>query len=76
MECVNTEPWELGVLRVLQREESPHSLYVHCSNYSLDLILPDVAREVNLIAEGLYFVQGVAVLVKASTKHKRLIVWL
>ncbi len=52
------------------REVNPHSLYVHCSNHSLDLVLQEVACEVSLIAEGLNFVQGVAVLIKESAKRK------
>lgn len=54
------------------REVSPHPLYVHCSNHSLDLVLQEVAREVSLIAGGLIFVQSVAVLIKESAKRKQL----
>lgn len=41
------------------KELNPHSLYVHCSNHSLDLILQEVAYEVSLVADTLNFVQGV-----------------
>ena len=54
------------------KEASPHSLYVHCCNHGLDLVLQEVAREVNLIAEGLNFVQSVAVIIKESAKRKQL----
>ncbi|KAF3840424.1 hypothetical protein F7725_019141, partial [Dissostichus mawsoni] len=54
------------------KEASPHSLYVHCCNHALDLVLQEVTREVNLIAEGLNFVQSVAVIIKESAKRKQL----
>lgn len=58
-----------GVQEAQLSEASPHSLYVHCSNHSLD---QEVAREVSLITEGLNFVQSVAVLIKESAKCKQL----
>lgn len=54
------------------KEVSPHSLYVHCCSHSLDLVLLEVAQEVSLVAEGLNFVQGVAVLIKESAERKQL----
>lgn len=54
------------------KEICPQSLYVHCSNHSLDLVLQEVAREVSLVAEGLNFVQGVAGVIRESAKRKQL----
>lgn len=31
------------------KETGPDSVFVHCANYSLDLVLQDVAREVRLV---------------------------
>ena len=62
----------LSGLQARLREVSPQSLYVHCSNHALDLVLQEVAREVSLKADSLNFVQGVAVLVKESAKRKQL----
>lgn len=32
-------------------EVCPDSVFVHCANHSLDLVLQEVAREVRLVAE-------------------------
>lgn len=45
----------------------PGSLYIHCSNHALDLILQDVVKEVRLIADALNFVQSVAVVIRESS---------
>lgn len=54
------------------KAECPMSLYVHCSNHALDLVLQEVAREVRLIADTLNFVQGVSVVISESAKRKQL----
>ncbi|KAK9958543.1 hypothetical protein ABG768_010656 [Culter alburnus] len=54
------------------KELNPHSLYVHCSNHSLDLILQEAAREVSLVADTLNFVQGVSSVIRESSKRKQL----
>lgn len=37
----------------------PQSMYVHCNNHALDLVLQEVACEVSLVADTLNFVRGV-----------------
>ncbi|KAJ8014412.1 hypothetical protein DPEC_G00039950 [Dallia pectoralis] len=54
------------------KELNPHSLYVHCSNHSLDLILQEAVREVSLVADTLNFVQGVSFVIRESSKRKQL----
>ena len=54
------------------KAECPESLYVHCSNHALDLVLQEVAREVRLIADTLNFVQGVSVVIRESPKRTQL----
>ncbi|KAL0148732.1 hypothetical protein M9458_054779 [Cirrhinus mrigala] len=51
---------------------SAESLFVHCANHSLDLVLQEAAREVGLIADSVNFVQGVAVVIRESAKRKDL----
>ncbi|KAK5851412.1 hypothetical protein PBY51_002209 [Eleginops maclovinus] len=48
----------------------PGSLFVHCCNHSLDLVLQEVAREVPLIADTLQFVQSISTVIRESTKRK------
>ena len=54
------------------KAECPGSLYVHCSNHALDLALQEVSRDVRIVADTLNFVQGVAVVIKESSKRKAL----
>ena len=54
------------------KEMNPQSLYVHCSNHSLDLVLQEVARDVSIVADTLNFVQSVAVVIRESSKRKQL----
>ena len=54
------------------KELCPDSMYVHCCNHSLDLVLQEVARDVSLVADALNFVQGVAVVINESSKRKQL----
>ncbi|KAI7802952.1 putative zinc finger MYM-type protein 1-like, partial [Triplophysa rosa] len=61
----------LGVQAFL-RKLCPGSLFVHCANHSLDLVLQETAREVGLIADSVNFVQGVAVVISESAKRKEL----
>ncbi|KAJ4941120.1 hypothetical protein JOQ06_027407, partial [Pogonophryne albipinna] len=46
------------------KEGFPDSLFVHCANPSLDLVLQEVGREVSLVAETLNFVQGIATVIR------------
>lgn len=46
------------------KELNLHSLYVHCSNHSRDLILQEATREVSLVADTLNFVQGVSSVIR------------
>ena len=52
------------------KAECPQSLYVHCCSHVLDTSQQEVATEVNLTAEVLNFVQGVAVIIGESDKRK------
>ncbi|KAF3832689.1 hypothetical protein F7725_026354 [Dissostichus mawsoni] len=56
------------------KEVCTDSLYVHCANHSLDLVLQEVGREVSLVAETLNFVQGIATVIRESSKRKELYV--
>ncbi|KAK5926758.1 hypothetical protein CgunFtcFv8_022305 [Champsocephalus gunnari] len=55
------------------KEVCPDSLFVHCANHSLDLVLQEVGREVSLV-ETLNFVQGIATVIRESSKRKELYV--
>ena len=64
-----------GLLNGVQaklKAECPESLYVHCSNHALDLVLQELAKEVDLIADALSFVKDVSVLINESHKRKSL----
>ncbi|KAF3849575.1 hypothetical protein F7725_019294, partial [Dissostichus mawsoni] len=56
------------------KEVCTDSLFVHCANHSLDLVLQEVGREVSLVAETLNFVQGIATVIRESSKRKELYV--
>lgn len=56
-----------------QRVQSPHVLYVHCSNRVLDLVLQDVSREVCLFADALNFVQGISAALGEPPKQNTLL---
>lgn len=61
-------PGHVSVVHARLKEPSPHSLYVHCCNHSVELTLQEIAHEVSLIAGGPTFVQGVALLIKECKK--------
>ena len=54
------------------KAEFPESLYIHCSNHALDLILQEAAKEGRLIADTLNFVKGGFVVITQSLKRKGL----
>ncbi|CAM4639073.1 unnamed protein product [Leuciscus chuanchicus] len=54
------------------KELCPQSMYVHCNNHALDLVLQEVACEVSLVADTLNFVRGVATVIGESPKRKQL----
>ena len=54
------------------KAECSESLYVHCSNHALDLVLQELAKEVDLIANALSFVKVVSVYINESHKRKSL----
>lgn len=54
------------------KEVCPDSVFVHCANHSLDLVLQEVAREVRLVADTLNFVREVTVIINDSAKRKAL----
>ena len=49
---------------------NPGSLYIHCSNHALDLVLQEAAKEVRIIADALNFVRNVSVIITQSPKRK------
>ena len=49
------------------------SLYIHCSNHALDLVLQEAAKEVRIIADALNFVRNVSVIIAQSPKRKCLL---
>ncbi|CAM4725041.1 unnamed protein product [Leuciscus chuanchicus] len=54
------------------KEVCPDSVFVHCTNHSLDLVLQEVAREGRLVADTLNFVREVTVIINDSAKRKAL----
>ena len=56
-------PGRINGIQSKLKTECPQSLYLHCCDHALDLVLQEVAKEVNLIAEALNFIQGVAVFI-------------
>ena len=52
-----------NVVRALLKAECPQWLYVCCCNNNLDLVLQEVAKNLNLITEALNVNQGVAVVI-------------
>ncbi len=52
------------------REVCPGSLFVHCCNHSLDLVLQEVTREVPLISETPQFVQSTTNIIGESNKRR------
>lgn len=54
------------------KEICPDSVFVHCANHSLDLVLQEVARQVCLVADTLNFLREVTVLINESAKRKAL----
>ena len=49
---------------------NPGSLYTHCSNHALDLVLQEAAKEVRIIADALNFFRSVSVIITQSPKRK------
>ncbi|KAI4806111.1 hypothetical protein KUCAC02_010695 [Chaenocephalus aceratus] len=58
----------------LDKHCSSASPMLHCANHSLDLVLQEVGSEVSLVAETLNFVQGIATVIRESSKRKELYV--
>ena len=58
-----------GVQSILKKD-CPGSLYVHCSNHSLDLVLQEVSRQIRGFADALLFVRNTANLLRRSSKRK------
>jgi hypothetical protein len=65
-------PGRFSGVQARLKELCPESLFVHCANHSLDLVLQEAAREVSLIADTMTFVQGIAVVIRESSKRKEL----
>lgn len=60
------------MFRCVLKELCSGSLFMHCANLSLDLVLQEAAREVSLITDSMNFIQGAAVLICESPKFKEL----
>lgn len=54
------------------KQSNPSSLYIHCANHSLDLILQEAAQESLLVADTLSFVAGISSLIRESSKRLEL----
>lgn len=54
------------------KKTCPNSMFVRCTNHSLDLVLQEVAKEVHLVADSLNNVREVPVVINDSAKRKRL----
>ncbi|KAL2099389.1 hypothetical protein ACEWY4_005869 [Coilia grayii] len=48
------------------KEFCPQSMYVHCGNHALDLVLQEVAAEVSLVADTLNFVRNISAVIGVS----------
>ncbi|KAK3923608.1 Zinc finger MYM-type protein 1 [Frankliniella fusca] len=64
----NMSGGQKGVQRLLC-DEQPKSIYVHCSNHSLDLVLQDVAKKVPDMCDILGMVRGVSKIILQSAKR-------
>ncbi|KAK7792805.1 hypothetical protein R5R35_013551 [Gryllus longicercus] len=60
-----------GVQKRLSAEE-PKSMFVHCANHSLDLVIQEVAKRCDLIADSLMLVKVVSNAILESSKRKNI----
>lgn len=51
-------------------DELPKSIFVHCSNHSLDLVLQELARECDLFGDTLVLIKEVSKAILESAKRK------
>ena len=61
----------LSGVRTRLAADQPRSVYVHCTNHSLDLALQDEAKKIDMVADALNTVREVTNILK-TTKRKRL----
>ena len=59
-------------VQVQLKKLCPESLFIHCANHSLGLVLQEAAREVSLFADSMNFVQSIALVIHESSKCKEL----
>ena len=53
-------------------EVCTYALYVPCSNHSLHLVLQEVSRDINSVADAIVFVKDVANIIRESSKRRGL----
>lgn len=73
--CFDGAPNMCGHLNGVQKlikDVQPKSLFVHCSNHSLDLCLQEAARTCSLLCEALGLVKDVSNIILSSAKRKNI----
>lgn len=60
-----------GVQKLLQTEQ-PKSLYIHCSNHSLDLVLQETAKQTSGVCDSMNLVKDVSNTILDSAKRKKM----
>lgn len=60
----------LNGLQKLLSDDQPKSIFVHCSNHSLDLVIQEVAKKCELISNSISLVKDVSNAILESSKRK------
>ncbi|XP_014283068.1 zinc finger MYM-type protein 1, partial [Halyomorpha halys] len=60
-----------GVQKLLQNEQ-PKSMYIHCSNHSLDLVLQETAKQTSGVCDAMNLVKDVSNTILDSAKRKKM----
>lgn len=60
----------LNGLQKLMSDDQPKSIYVHCSNHSLDLVIQEIAKKCELISNSISLVKDVSNAILESSKRK------
>lgn len=60
-----------GVQKLLQNEQ-PKSIYIHCSNHSLDLVLQETAKQTSGVCDAMNLVKDVSNTILDSAKRKKM----
>jgi len=71
--CFDGEAAMSGRLNGVQKlltDDQPKSMFVHCSNHSLDLVIQELARQCPMISDTLMLVKEVSKIILESAKRK------